>query len=247
MKILLIDIETSPNLCWSFDLRNAFISIEQIVEPTRMICFAAKWYGEDDVMFFSEWDDGQRLMVLEAWGLLDEADVVLHFNGLKFDEPKLNAEFFRLHLDPPSPFQTIDLWKAVSKRFEFPSSKLQWVLTEAQLPKKVETGGFRLWRGVLEEDSDSQRLMREYNMQDVRAMEPLYELMLPWIPKHPNRNLYREANTPEVCPACGKNHLEKRGFSYTGVSKFQRFRCLDCGKWSRAGRRVEGADIREAA
>lgn len=242
-RILLIDIETAPNLVYSFDLRNAFIGIEQIVEPSRMLCFGAKWYGEPKVEFRSEFHHGREAMVLKAHSLLTEADVLLHFNGKKFDEPKINVEFYRDGLMPPAPYQRIDLWAAAVKRFSFPSSRLNHILRESDLPGKVETGGFSLWKDCLDGDPKAWARMRKYNIQDVKAMEPLYERMRPWIPNHPSMGSY---NGTSVCPDCGSDQLEKRGFAYTQVGKYQRYLC-SCGRWSQDTKRVAGTGIKAVA
>jgi predicted RNA-binding Zn-ribbon protein involved in translation (DUF1610 family) len=244
VKILLIDVETSPNLAWSFELRNAFISIDQIVDPSRVICFAAQWYGEDEVEFRSEFHDGRGFMLDRLHSLLDSADVLLHFNGKKFDEKRINVEFFRAGLTPPAPYQRIDLWRVVSRRFDFPSSKLAWVLKEANLPGKVETGGFNLWKGCLDGDALSWRTMKSYNIQDVRAMVPLYEQLRPWITDHPS---YANYSDRFCCTNCGSEDVQKRGFARTNQSTYQRYRCNACGSWARDTRRVSGASITQVA
>lgn len=43
MKIVSIDIETSPNIAYTFQLRKAYINPEQIIIPSKILCFAAKW------------------------------------------------------------------------------------------------------------------------------------------------------------------------------------------------------------
>ena len=69
--------------------------------------------------------------------------------------------------------------------------------------------------------------MKEYNIFDVLSLEELYVILRPWDNKHPNMNLYYEDNL--VRCKCGSTDLEQDGFAYTGVSKFTRFRCQDCG------------------
>jgi transposase-like protein len=39
-----------------------------------------------------------------------------------------------------------------------------------------------------------------------------------------------------VCPSCGGTHLQKRGFSIVGANSYQRFQCIDCGKWSKSNK-----------
>ncbi len=53
MKILLLDIETSPNLAYVWGLFKQNVAINQIKESGSVLCWAAKWYGSRDVMFDS--------------------------------------------------------------------------------------------------------------------------------------------------------------------------------------------------
>jgi hypothetical protein len=56
-KILVLDIETAPMTVLSFGLRNQNIGINQIIAPSRMIAFSAKWLGEKETFFYSEYHD----------------------------------------------------------------------------------------------------------------------------------------------------------------------------------------------
>ena len=72
IRILTIDIETKPMKVYSWGLFNQFHTIDQIIDHGGLLCFAAKWAGEKDVLFFSEWDDGFEGMVKAA---------IQHFRG----------------------------------------------------------------------------------------------------------------------------------------------------------------------
>lgn len=80
MKILTLDIETSPHLGFHFGLFNQNFSLQQIEEWTRMICFAAKWHHSDEVMFYSDFHNGHKNSVKAAYDLVDEADVLVTYN-----------------------------------------------------------------------------------------------------------------------------------------------------------------------
>ena len=108
-KTLLIDIETAPALAYIWDLRTRFVPLSQVAEDGHILCFAAGWLGEDELEFVSKWGDGEKPMVRRAWELLDEAEAVVHYNGNNFDIPRLNAEFLRYRMGPPSPAHQIDL------------------------------------------------------------------------------------------------------------------------------------------
>src|SRR5690606_22016747 len=50
VRILTLDVETSPMLSYHFGLWDQNIGINQIVKQSRIICFAAKWVGEKPVI-----------------------------------------------------------------------------------------------------------------------------------------------------------------------------------------------------
>lgn len=245
-RILVVDIETSPNivLAWDSQLRYGNIGPHQIQEPTRMLCFAAKWVGEDETFIFSEWGDGRDLMLAAAWDLLHEADIVVHFNGKSFDTPHLNRELAEAGLLPPSPFKQVDLCHVARKMFRFPSNKLDYVSQALDLDGKMETGGFGLWVRVLEGDREAQNRMADYNERDTVLTEELFERLRPWIPNLPNLNIY---SGDDACPGCGSSNVTQDGWAYTPLSKFKRYVCQDCGLWSRDGKRQAGANLRGVA
>lgn len=244
-KMLMIDIETTPTLAWTWDIWNVNIGINQIVRPGGMMCFASKWYGQKEVDFYSEWEQGKDRMVLEAWRLLDESDVVCHFYGSRFDVPHLNTEFLKQGFPPPSPFKQIDLKLAVSKRFKLVSNKLQFVSQVLELEGKEEHEGFPLWTKCMDRDPDALERMESYNRRDVTLLEEVYEVLLPWIPGHPNRNLYTEGAGCPRC-GCGADQLVESGYAYTNLSMFKQYRCLRCSTFFRSCKREVGVALQES-
>lgn len=212
-----------------------------LVKPSYMLCFVAKWYGEQDVLFYSlQPPAGKSYMLEAAWQLLDEADAVVHFNGKSFDIPILYQEFLAEDMPPPSPFKQIDLKQVVSKKFRLPSNKLQYVTDQLlDLGGKEETGGFSTWLGCMNDDPEAWARMEKYNRRDVTVLEDVYDRLMPWIDSHPNRNLYQDE---QGCPNCGSADLRKEGHAYTLQGKFQRYQCRGCGKWSRGTKRIVGVD-----
>lgn len=229
MKILVIDIETKPHTGYVWQLFNQNISLSQLKETGGTICFAAKWLGEDEVLFRSDWQGTHRSMVKAAHKLMNEADAIVHYNGTKFDIPMLHKEFIKLGLPPPAPHKNIDLYREVRRNFKFASNKLDHVSEQLGLGKKTAHTGFKLWLDVLDRLPEALELMEEYNIQDVLLTEKVYHKVLPWIKNHPNMSLYKDGH---VCPNCGGTHLQARGFYLATAGKYQRYQCKDCGKWS---------------
>lgn len=245
-RTLVLDIETAPAKVWIWGLYNQNIGLPQIIEPTRMICFAAKWTDAKRTMFFSEWDHGHEGMVNAAYELLTEADMVVTFNGDRFDLPHLNREFAEWGHQRPAPYQSIDLYKATRKQMRFLSHKMAHITERLELTEKLKHEGFELWTKVLAGDPKAQRQMRAYNKRDVTVTEDLYFELLPWIDNHPNLALFVDKDVfgRALCPRCASPLLQRRGFAVTRVSKYQRYQCTACGAWSRDGKRVEGVDVR---
>lgn len=227
-RILVIDIETSPALVWTYDLKVDYISPSNIVEPSRVLCFAAKWHGEDRIVFHSE-QDGRKPMLEEAWRLLDEADAVCSYNGVKFDLPHLQREFVLNGYGPPSPWHDVDLLKEVRKHFRFMSNRLGYVTEQLGLDRKGDPGGMATWLGCLQGDPDAWKTMARYNRQDVAITADLFDYLRPWL-KLPHAGLF--TGNEAACHACGSTRLTPAGVSRTKTAAYLRFSCA-CGAWNR--------------
>lgn len=246
MKILGIDIETSPNTVHVWGLFNQNVGLNQILDTSRVLCFAYKWFNEPTTktVFVSEHEEGREKMLKTAWKLLDEADAVVHYNGAYFDIPSLNKEFLKLGLLPPSPYKQIDLLQTIRKNFKFVSRKLEHVLIDLNIGKKVEHEGHTLWTKCLAGDEEAWKNMKQYNIGDVDEMEKLYIRVLPWISNHPNHALYMDSDRP-VCPNCGSDNLQSRGYYRTKTQQYRRFACTDCGSWTRERHTMVSASKRK--
>lgn len=231
MRILLLDIENSPNLahCWGLWQQN--ISLAQLQQSAYVMCYAAKWLGEEFVYYDSVNISSRRNMMKGIHALLDQADAVVHYNGKRHDIPLLNKEFLELGMKPPSPYKQIDLLETSKRIFKFPSNKLEYVCRALKIGKKVEHIGHELWTRCMAKDQEAWKLMEEYNIHDVVLLEEVYNKMLPWIKSHTNHSLYNQDSY--CCPNCGSHKVQKRGFHKTLHSVFQRFQCKDCGSWSK--------------
>lgn len=242
LKILTLDLETAPHLAHVWKLWDENVSLKQLIEPTTVICFASKWVGSNRVEFFSDFHDGHEAMVQAAWERLDQADVVVTYNGRAFDNKHLRREILLAGLTPPSPWLDVDLLAVVRKQFRFASNKLEHVAQQLGLGGKAETGGFELWRDCLAGDERAWNRMRKYNMRDVRLTEKVYLSVLPWIGSHPNIGLW--TGQERACPNCGSENVQKRGFDRTRSGTYQRFHCQDCGSWSRGVKRLSTTELR---
>ena len=235
MKILLLDIETAPNTAHVWGLWQQNVGIPQLLESSYVMCWAAKWYGEKEMMFDSIHQSNSKRMLKKIHDLLNAADAVVHYNGTKFDIPTLNKEFAIHGFAPPAPYKQVDLLRVARDQFRFPSNRLDYVAKTLGCGEKFEHEGHELWIKCMAGDKKAWKTMEEYNKTDVLLLERVYDKLKPWIKGHANHNLYRETERP-CCPNCGSVELIRRGFYYTSTLRYPRYVCKSCGKWSRGDR-----------
>lgn len=237
MKLLLLDIETAPHLSATWGLFKQNVALDQLITPGYTLCWAAKWHGDKEVMFESVMT-GPKRMVRRIHSLLNQADAVCHYNGTKFDVPTLHKEMLLRGLNPPAPFQQIDLLKTARSRFRLASNKLDFVAQQLGLGSKTKHKGMGLWLGCMNKNKADWKVMEEYNKQDVFLLEKVYDRLLPWINGHPNLSAM---NGAECCPKCASTNKQARGYSVTQAGRYARHQCNDCGSWFRSFLRERGS------
>ena len=242
LKILAYDIERVPASGYHWGIWQQNIGINQLIEPGEMVSFAARWAHEPkrEITFRSTYHDGKLVMLDTLWTLLDEADAVLGYNTVGFDNKHVNTEFALAGYAPPSPAKQIDLMRVVKRQFKFLSNKLDFVADQLGVGRKVAHEGFGLWLKVMQGDARAWERFRRYNEQDVHLLVDLYKRLLPWITNHPNVSLYGGSG----CPKCGSSKLQSRGYRTTLIGQYQRFHCQACGAWSSSGKAAERVDVR---
>jgi len=228
-RILTLDVENSPHLAYTYDLWGADIPPDRILEPARLLCWAGKWHEQKTVQFYSEYHDGVEAMLDELWSALNDADIVVTYNGLRHDIPIILRTLVDNGYPPVSPWQDVDLYQVVKRRFKFASNRLGYVTEAMGLPTKLETGVAQLWRKVLEDDDKAWTKFRAYNKQDVVVTEKLFDSLRPWI-KAAHLGLW--SGDMAACPSCGSTDLEPAGLAYTKTAKYARLVCV-CGAYCR--------------
>lgn len=226
-RVFVYDIEVSPAVVMTYDLYQVTISPDNVIEPSRMLCWAGKWMGQKSVQFASEFHDGREAMVARLWDALNEADIVIGYNQARFDNKHVRREFILAGLGPPSPWIDVDLLPVNRKAFKWMSNRLGYVTKALDVETKIDTGGQGLWRKVLQGDEKAWAKFRAYNKQDVVATEALARALWPWI-KLPHAGLF--SDDPTCCPTCGSQDLTPLGFTYSKTGKWPRLLCA-CGAW----------------
>lgn len=235
-KVLILDIETAPNVAYVWRFYKENIGPKQVLENGYLLSFAVKWLGQDEVMYSSVQHQSEKSVLKVLAKYLDEADIVIAHYGDNFDFPYVQGRMMFYGIKPPSPYKTIDTKKVASKEFHFPSNSLEYLTNALNLDVKKgghkKFPGFELWLEILRNNNEAWDELREYNIIDVLALEALYIRMRPFIRNHPNIGVFDD-NDHTTCVKCGSGNIQWRGYAHTNVSRFRRFQCNDCGGWGR--------------
>lgn len=236
-KILVFDIEMAPKIAYVWRFFKENISAKQVKEHGHIMSFAAKWLDGGEIFYEENRKDNDKLIVEKMCHLLDEADMVIAHNGERFDMKQVRSRAVLHGIKPPSPVKVIDTLKIAKNEFAFPSNSLEYLTTVMGCKIKKDGHkkfpGFELWLECLRGNNEAWAEMKEYNIQDVLALEELYYKFRPYDTKHPNLAVYADNKEEAICPKCGGNHVQWRGYAYTNVGKYHRYQCNDCGGWGR--------------
>ena len=253
-KILVLDIETAPILANVWGLWRNNVGLNQIKNDWFILSYAAKWLGSpEDEIFYKDMrgkvsTEDDRDILDELWKLLDEADICLTQNGISFDIPKIKARMVLSGYKPFSPVKHIDTLHIAKREFNFTSNKLAYMTDKlCEKYKKLDHGkfsGFELWAEMMRDNLEAFEECEEYNKYDVLSLEELYTKLQAWDSKHVNFNLYTDEESHRC--RCGSDRIREDGFAYTSVSKFQQYKCLDCGATTRGRKNLFSKEKRES-
>lgn len=228
-KILTLDIESKPGIWYSWGPRADWLPAGMMIDGGGMLCFAAKWLGSDEVMFYR----GEQA-VYEAHALLSEADLVITYNGDRYDLKRLNNEFLKRGMAPPSPYRSVDLFKTNRAQFDLPYKKLDVIAQFVDIGGKMKHQGFDLWVGCMNDDPEAWVIMEDYNKQDVVLTEKLYIKLLPWLKNVPHMGMFTTDGGD--CPYCASDDLTNSGQTHTFVQTYSLYKCNNCEGWSRGNK-----------
>ena len=243
-KVLTFDIERRPQIGMYWDAKTHYIGRDRQLIRASTITWAAKWYGKREVMYasvgegdhmFTKPEDtpGYYEMILGMRDLLDEADIVVGYNSVRFDEKKIRGECVRLGIPDPSPFRSLDIFRT-TKQMGWDYASLAETLSAFGLGTKTAHQGFGLWVDFMHGDPKARALMEKYNKMDVIQTERAMDALRPYIKDHPNLNLWAgtdaDGRPNEVCHACGSDKLRTvagKG-AFTALTEYALVECKAC-------------------
>lgn len=256
-KILLYDVESLPNICTAWQLGKQYVTYENILRERELICCAYKWLGDKTVHSIAMKPDtaGDWEVIEHMHSIFSEADILVAHNGDRFDLPMFNARAAFYGLSPLPSIPSIDTLKVARKVFRFNSNRLDYLGAYLGCGRKLKTS-LSLWLDIL---AGRQALEREaplednyytalnkmvrYNKQDVLLLEKVYLKLRPYMRNHPNVSLYN-TGIDFVCPNCGSDDIQARGYRVSRTGKYKRFCCNNCGGWSSTGVNEQKVELR---
>lgn len=236
-RILFWDVETAPVLAYVWRAKTDWVPSGAMEHEVFMLSWAAKWEGARRVLSArltpeeARQQDDSRI-VQELIDLIRQADVVVAHNGDRFDVPMLAGRALLSGTEPLGPVRTIDTLKLARRSFKLTHNSLDHLARAVDVPTKLGTS-FSLWRDAYHGDEKALAKMDRYCKQDVRVLEDVFHRLEPHVTKLP-RLVDADHPGQHVCPSCGSEDLERRGYYHTNASTFQRWRCKGCTRWSRS-------------
>lgn len=230
-KVILYDLEVSRSIVEGYGNRWDFRVIK-FIRPQELMCYAWKELGDKKTHFVGRHDfKSYHDFVKSLHEVLDSADITIAHNGGSFDNKMANRFFVTENLSPPSPRKSIDTLREAKRWFRFESNKLDDLGSFLEIGRKQEVGYAQLEDDYMTKKPARKTIqaMKKYNIQDVELLESIYLRMRPFMASHPNAGDITQTNG--ICPKCGSNQLQKRGFNPKRSGKVQRYQCVDCGGW----------------
>lgn len=232
-KRLFFDIETSPNLVFSWNVGHEVrIDYDNIISERAIICICYKFEGSDKVYHLT-WDKGNDKKMLQKFAeIINTADEVIGHNSDKFDIKWVRTRCIYHGIPMTHDIKSIDTLKAARGKFRFNSNRLDYLGKYLGLGEKMETGGFSLWKDiVLKNSKKAMNTMVAYCKQDVLLLEKIFQKINPYIPVKTNAAVMFERK-PLTCPECLGEHtvINKHKISAAGMRTVV-MQCRDCGKY----------------
>ena len=229
-KRLFFDIETSPNVVYSWRIGyNLIVNHDSIIQERAIICVCYKWSGSSKVHSLN-WKDGDdKQLLVDFIKVMNEADEIVGHNSDKFDIKWLRTRCFYHGLPMFPDYNSVDTLKMARKHFNFNSNKLDYIGQFAGVGKKMDTGGFGLWKAIIEDKNPkAMEKMVKYCKVDVIRLGQIYDKMIPYGTDkvHVGAVLGKGRCS---CPRCGSERTSNRGFRYlsSGLRKSV-LQCFDC-------------------
>ena len=237
-RILFWDLESSLLEGYFFRVWQENIPMRRVKKHSHLLS-ASFAFNDEEVQGFRLTPEQVKTgndfdLVCKVVEAVNNSDVMVTFNGKRFDVKLLNTRALFWGLPPVKQPKHIDLFEQSKRVFKFPSNSMQNVSLYLGEQGKLETSGSNLWERCSEwwnyEECDKALTeMLVYGNQDIVATRDLYYRFQGWMKGVPNLGTI----TSDIsgistlrCTHCGSDDvfpLEQK--TYSTVSSFLLYRC----------------------
>lgn len=183
-RILVFDLETSPNTVFTWRIGNKIsIGMDNIIDERKIICIGYKWLGEKEThcINFNIKNQEDKWMLIEFAKVINSAEYILGHNVDAYDLKFLRSRCIKHGIQINPKFNSIDTLKEAKKQFNFNSNKLDYIAQFLGLGAKIHTE-YDLWKNIiLNKSQDSLDKMITYCKHDVDLTEQVYNKLEPYL------------------------------------------------------------------
>ena len=214
------------------------IHADDITEWPRTICAAARWYGEEEVMFAAEWEvGGYAGFMHRVWEWVDEADILIGHNMDAFDSKHLMGGWAEMGLPAPSPYKVIDTLKIARRSFKMESNTLDALAKRLGVEAKTDKYSATVAKAAVDGDEEAQTQIAEYNKGDIIASEALFDRLRPYAKGLPHLGMW--SDDPLACPSCGATMQQTGKTVHALVQAYEGYTCPNCGAHARGNTKLK--------
>lgn len=178
-KVLILDIETKYITTVGFGMYDQNFSLDQVIDEGGIFCWSAKWLGKKDVHYkdFKGNMNKEKELLKPLWEMMDEADIILGQNSIRFDIPVLIGRFMIHDMGLPGPFKQLDTMRMTKRVAKLLSNKLEYYSKKfCKIRKSTHKKfpGMSLWLECGKGNREAWAEMAKYNKVDVLATEEYF-------------------------------------------------------------------------
>ena len=237
-RILFWDLESSLMEGYFFKIWDENIPMRRVKKQSHLL--SASWaFNDEEVVGVRLSPEQVKVsddldVIVKMVEAINSADLIVTFNGKKFDVKLLNTRALYWGLPPVKTVKHIDLFEQAKRVFKFPSNSMQNISMYLGEDGKLQTYGSNLWERCAEwedyeECDNALEEMLIYNKKDINATRDLYYRFQGWMKNVPNLGTITNENTENKtlrCVHCGSDDIfAMNDKTYTSASSFDLYRC----------------------
>ena len=242
-KVLYFDLENSLMQAYTFNIWNTNIGGNRINKHSHLL--SNSWAFDDEevqgIRLTPEQvkNSDDLLVVVDMIKAIEQADILVSYNGISFDKKVLNTRALHHGLPPIRWGKHYDVMREIKKNFKFPSNSMDNVSKYLGIEGKNTSNHKMLWERCFEwwhyeECEEALKQMLVYGKQDIVVLRNLHKRIMGWDKSGVNvgmitkdiNGLNNKDNHVLLCSHCGSEDVDKLlSKGYTTTTSYDVYRC----------------------